>query len=164
MHRDLLAVLFGIVVLSAPVHAAVSAEEAAALKTTLTPMGAERPAAAMALFHHGRRLCTPFPALCPVARARSVRRRKPLRLISAKNDRAGTGLPRERGHRSFVWHQSTGSMSIRTARLRQWVYDNNLKTPSPQSWSKLVRSSTALMAIPFPIPQNGAGLIWNHIL
>ena len=65
MHRNLLAVLFGIAVLSAPVHAAVSVEEAAALKTTLTPMGAERAGSsdgAIPPWEGG--YTTPFPGIC----------------------------------------------------------------------------------------------------
>ena len=54
----------------------------------------------------------------------------------------------------------------RTAAAPQWVYDNTLKNATR---AKLVDSSAgpvegAFGGIPFPIPQNGAEAMWNHLL
>jgi len=173
MNRDLLAVLFVIVVLSAPVHAAASPEEAAALKTTLTPMGAERAGTsdgAIPPWEGG--YTTPFPGFVPGSvHLDPFAAEKPLRSISAQNMAEHENRLTE-GTRALL-EKFPQSYRIdvypthRTASAPQWVYDNNLRNAVV---AKLVDSSSGLIphgaygGIPFPIPQNGSELIWNHIL
>ena len=55
----------------------------------------------------------------------------------------------------------------RTAAAPQWVYDNTLKNARE---AKLVDTATgprpegAYGGVPFPIPKNGAEVMWNHVL
>lgn len=51
----------------------------------------------------------------------------------------------------------------RTAAAPQWVYDNTLKNATN---AKIVdnRLEGAYGGIPFPIPQSGAEVMWNHVL
>src|SRR5690606_1210837 len=55
----------------------------------------------------------------------------------------------------------------RTAAAPQWVYDNTYQNATR---AKLVDGPAGLMpegaygGIPFPIPKNGAEVIWNHLL
>ncbi|MDY7540136.1 DUF1329 domain-containing protein [Undibacterium sp. RTI2.1] len=151
-----------------PVMAGVTAEEATKLKTELTPFGAEKagnkdgsiPAwtggmtTAIAGDKAGGRRGDPF------------KDEKPIFSISAKNadqyaDKLTDGvkalLKKYPDYRVDVYP------THRTAAAPQWVYDNTLKNATR---GKLVGDVAAdvVGGIPFPIPKNGAEVIWNHML
>lgn len=156
----------------APAWAGVSAEEAAQLKSRLTPMGAERAAnkdgsipawdggltKSPAGFKPGDRRPDPFSA------------EKPLYSITAKNLSEHAGklsdgqkamLQKYPGYRIDVYP------THRTAAAPQWVYDNTLRNATR---AKLVDGSSypipsgAYGGVPFPIPKTGLEVMWNHLL
>jgi Protein of unknown function (DUF1329) len=169
------AVVAGIVVLLLSVNHAVtqvSAPDAAKLKTTLTPLGAERagnkegtiPAwdggltKATPGFKNGGRRPDPFP------------NEKPLFSITAKNmDQYADKLTD--GTKAMLKKYPNYRVDIypthRTMAAPQWVYDNTSKNVTR---AKLVNGSAgpepsgAFGGIPFPIPSNGAEVMWNHLL
>lgn len=153
--------------------AAVSSDEAAKLKSELTPMGGEKagnkdgsiPAwsggltAVPAGFKNGGKRPDPFAG------------EKPLLTITAANmDKYADKL--SEGVKSLLKkYPQSYRLDVypthRTAAAPQWVYDNTLKNASR---AKLVDSPYGLMpsgaygGIPFPIPKSGAEVIWNHLL
>jgi Protein of unknown function (DUF1329) len=154
-------------------HAAVSADEAAQLKSTLTPMGADKagnkdgsiPAwtggltAPTAGFTNGGRRPDPFAA------------DKPLFTVNAKNlSQHASRLPE--GVQALVQrHPDTFRVDVyptrRTAAAPQFVYDNSFKNATR---AKLVESTAGLVpegaygGVPFPIPKAGAEAMWNVML
>ena len=153
-------------------QAQVSAQEAAKLKTTLTPLGAERagnkegtiPAWDGGLtkpapgFKNGGRRSDSFPS------------EKPLFSITAKNlDQYADKLTD--GTKAMLKKYPSYRLDVypthRTAAAPQWVYDNTFKNATR---AKLVDGSAgpepsgAFGGIPFPIPSNGAEVMWNHSL
>jgi hypothetical protein len=156
-----------------PVLAGVTADEAASLKTTLTPLGGEKAGnkdgsiptweggltKAPAGFTEGGRRPDPFAD------------EKPLLSVTAKNmdqyaDKLTDGVKA-----MLKRYPDTYRMDVypthRTAAAPQWVYDNTFKNathakladgfggPQPQA---------AYGGIPFPIPKTGSEVIWNHLL
>jgi hypothetical protein len=158
---------------SLPVSAEVSAEEAAQLKTTLTPMGAERagnkegtiPAwtggytTPPAGFKAGQRRPDPYAA------------DKPLYSITAKNmDQYADKL--SDGYKAMLKRYPDFRIDVyptrRSAAAPQYVYDNTFKNATR---AKLVDSadgypipSGAFGGAPFPIPKSGIEVVWNHLL
>lgn len=153
--------------------AGVSADEAAKLKSTLTPLGAEKagnkdgsiPAwdggltKAPAGFVAGGRRPDPFAA------------EKPLYSVTAKNmdqyaDKLTDGVKAllKRYPDSF---RLDVFPTHRTAAAPQWVYDNTFKNATQ---AKIVdgaggpQPEAAYGGIPFPIPKSGPEAIWNHLL
>lgn len=153
-----------------PAMAAVSADEAALLKTKLMPLGGERagnkdnsiPAwdggntRAAASVKPGQPRPDPFAG------------EKPLYSITAKNmeqyaERLADGqkllLKKYPSYRIDVYP------THRTAAAPQWVYDNTYKNAtSAKTASNGLAVEGALGGIPFPIPQSGAEVMWNHLL
>jgi Protein of unknown function (DUF1329) len=159
------------VALAAPAaFAAVSAEEAARLKSELTPLGAERagnkegtiPAWTGGLttptpgFKNGGRRPDPFAG------------EKPLLRIDAKSaDQHAERLTD--GTRALLKkYPDSFRLDIyktqRTAAAPQWIYDNTLKNATRAS---LVEGAAgpgpkgAYGGVPFPIPKTGAEAMWN---
>jgi hypothetical protein len=154
-------------------HAAVTAEEAATLKTTLTPMGGEKagnkegtiPAWTGGLttptpgFTNGGRRPDPFAA------------DKALYSVTAKNlQEHAAKLPE--GVRLLIQRNpDTFRVDVyptrRTAAAPQYVYDNILKNATR---AKVVDSSAgpapegAFAGVPFPIPKTGAEVMLNVLL
>jgi hypothetical protein len=153
--------------------AGVTADEAAKLKTTLTPFGGEKagnkdgsiPAwdggltKAPAGFTEGGRRPDPFAG------------EKPLYTVTAKNmdqyaDKLSDGIKAmlKRYPDSF---RLDVYPTHRTAAAPQWVYDNTFKNATQ---AKIVdgvggpQPEGAYGGIPFPIPKTGAEVIWNHHL
>ena len=149
-----------------------SPEEAAKLKTTLTPLGAERtgnkegtiPAWDGGLtkptpgFKNGGRRPDPFAD------------EKPLVSITGKNmDQYAEKLTD--GTKAMLKKYPTYRIDVypshRTAAAPQWVYDNTFKNATR---AKLVNGSAgpepsgAFGGIPFPLPSNGAEAMWNALL
>lgn len=155
---------------SLPALAAVTAEEAAKLKSTLTPVGAEKagnkagtiPAwdgglsKAPAAYRNGDVRPDPFAA------------DKPLLSISAKNmaehaDKLTDGVQAlMKKHPDF---RIDVYPTRRSAAMPQFVYDNTFQNATR---AKTVDAGHgvegAYGGIPFPIPKDGYEAIWNHRL
>ena len=154
---------------AAPLMAAVTADEAAKLKTELTPLGAERAgnkdgsipawtggfAGTIAGEKPGGRRGDPFKG------------EKPLYSVTAKNmdqyaDKLSDGVKAllkkyPDSYRLDVYP------THRTALAPQWVYDNTAKNALRAKLNgDLVQG--AYGGIPFPIPKSGLEAIWNHKL
>ncbi|BDI06038.1 DUF1329 domain-containing protein [Sphaerotilus microaerophilus] len=153
--------------------AGVSADEAAQLKSTLTPMGAEKagnkdgsiPAWTGGLttptpgFTNGGRRPDPFAA------------DKPLYSVNAKNlAEHAAKLPD--GVKALAQrHPDSFRVDVyptrRTAAAPQYVYDNTFKNATR---AKTVESSAgsipegAYAGVPFPIPKSGIEAMWNVLL
>ncbi|MEX5748022.1 DUF1329 domain-containing protein [Massilia sp. X63] len=161
-----LAMAFGVHGLA---YAGVTAEEAAQLKTTLTPMGAERagnkegtiPAwtgghtTPVPGFKNGGRRGDPFAS------------DKPLFQITAKNmeqyaDKLtdGTKALLKKFPNSYRVDVYT---TRRTAAAPQWVYDNTFKNATNAKLDGDTVSG-AYGGIPFPIPKSGWEVMSNHLL
>jgi hypothetical protein len=161
------------VLIASQVFAGVSPDEAAQLKTTLTPLGGEKagnkegtiPAWEGGLtkpvpgFKNGGRRPDPFA------------QEKPLFSITAANmdkyaDKLtdGTKAMLKKYPNSF---RLDVYQTHRTAAAPQWVYDNTFKNATR---AKLVNGPAgpipegAFGGVPFPLPKSGAEVMWNHIL
>lgn len=151
-----------------PASAGVSTEDAATLKTTLTPLGAERAAS-----KDGKIPAWTGGMTTPIAGDKPGGRRgdpfkdeKPLYSITGKNvdsyaeqltDGVKALLKKYPDYRVDVYP------THRTAAAPQWVYDNTLKNATR---GKLVGDVPANVVggVPFPLPKVGAEVIWNHML
>lgn len=159
--------------LSTIAGAGVAPDEAAKLKSTLTPLGGEKagnkdgsiPAwdggltKAPAGFIEGGRRPDPFAA------------ENPLYSVTAKNmdqyaDKLTDGVKA-----MLKRYPDSFRMDVypthRTAAAPQWVYDNTFKNATR---AKIVdgaggpQPDGAYGGVPFPIPKSGAEAIWNHLL
>jgi hypothetical protein len=149
-------------------QAAVSAEEAAKLKTVLTPLGAERAGNKEGTIPAWTGGFTQVPSGYKSGHARPdfFSSDKPVLQITGKNmdqyaDKLSETnkalLKKYPGYRLDVYQ------TRRTASAPQWVYDNTFKNATS---GKLTRDGNsvegALGGIPFPIPKNGDEVAWNH--
>lgn len=164
----LITLLCGLLLASTPAFA-VSADEAAQLKTTLTPFGGERagnkdgtiPAwdggytKAIPGFVNGGRRPDPFAS------------EKPLYAITAKNMEQYADKLTDGVKAMLKKYPETYRLEVypthRTAAAPQWVYDNTFKNATNAKLNGLALVD-AYGGIPFPIPKNGAEAMWNHIL
>ena len=173
MHHTLLkagiAALFGLTALSA--QAAVSAEEAAKLKSELTPFGAERAGnkdGGIPAWDGGVKQST-----APVNghRPDPFANEKPLFSITSKNmaqyaDKLSDGFKA-----MLTKYPDTFRMDVypthRTSSAPQWVYDNTLRNATQATLADGgagPKPKGAFGGIPFPIPKSGPEVMWNHIL
>ncbi len=153
--------------------AAVTAEEAEQLKTTLTPVGAERagnkegtiPAWTGGLttptpgFKNGERRPDPFAA------------EKPLFSVTAKNIDQHGSFVAEGVKEMLRKYPDSYRLDVypthRTAAMPQWVYDNTFKNATR---AKLISTGgkpgvqDAYGGVPFPIPKVGEEVMINHML
>lgn len=152
-------------------HAAVSMDEANALKNTLTPMGAERAANSDGTIpawtggltgdvtgaKFGDVPSDPFPGEKPTLR------------ITAKNaaqyaDKLSEGTLALLNKYPDSFHLDIYP-THRTAAAPQWVYDNTLANATS---CKLTQGGLSVEGcyggVPFPIPKDGNELIWNFLL
>ena len=152
--------------------AAVSAEEAAKLGTTLTPFGAEKagnadgsiPAWAGGITQapagykgSGQHHIDPFPDDKPLFTITKSNLEQYKDKLSAGQIALFNAYPE-----SF---QMPVYQSRRSGSAPQWVYDNSIKNATS---AKLVEGGNgfadAYGGIPFPIPQSGLEALWNHIV
>jgi hypothetical protein len=150
-------------------QAAVGAAEAEALKSTLTPLGAERAGNAdgsipawdggytqvPAGFQSGHRAFDPF------------KDDKPLYTVTAANmeqyaDKLTDGVKQ-------LLKDNPDSFKLdvyptrRTAAAPQWIYDNTFKNATQatlESDGLVVKGAHG--GVPFPIPKSGIEVVWNH--
>lgn len=175
MHRKqlLAALTTGLIAglaLTTPARAAVSPEEAAKLKTTLTPLGAERganPDGSIPAWDGG--LTKPAAGWKPgEARPDPFAADKPLLSIDAKNmaqhearltDGVKALMKKHPGFRIDVYP------TRRSAAAPQWVYDNTFKNATR---ARLVDNGHgtegAYGGVPFPIPKDAYEVFQNHRL
>ena len=150
------------------VLAAVSAEEAAKLKTELTPLGAEKAGnkdGSIPAWTGG--YTTPIPGDKPGGRRGDpFKDEKPLFSVNAANaashaDKLTDGtLAMLKKYPSF---RLDVYKTHRTAAAPQWVYDNTFKNATRASLKGDV-AQNAFGGIPFPVAKTGAEVMWNHIL
>lgn len=166
-------VIAGSTWVSTAAYAVVSAEQAQKLKTTLTPFGAEKEANTQgsipawdggihkamipssykgAGFHHP----DPFA------------NEKPLYIIDANNMTQHKPLLSEGLAALFKTYPESFRVPVypthRTHTTPNWVIENTFKNATS---AKLTTSGNgienAIGGIPFPIPQNGLEVLWNHM-
>jgi hypothetical protein len=149
------------------VGAAVSADEAAKLKTTLTPLGGEKagnqdnsiPAWDGGTKQGGKtggKRTDPFAG------------EKPLFSVTAQNvaqyaDKLSEG--QQAMFKKYPNYRIDVYKTHRTASAPQWVYDNTFKNATRAKTTQNGYSvEGAYGGVPFPIPKSGAEAMWNHTL
>ncbi|WP_455921173.1 DUF1329 domain-containing protein [Pseudomonas putida] len=153
-------------------QAGVSADEAAQLKTTLTPLGGERagnktgtiPAWA------GGELKEPASYKAGQRRPDPYASEKPLYSVTAANmDKYADTL--SDGQKAMLKRYPSYRMDVypthRTAVAPQFVYDNTFKNATRASLvngTSYPVPSGAFGGIPFPVPKSGLEVMWNHLL
>lgn len=158
MRTTLRALIVIAVASAAPASGGVSATEAQALKTTLTPMGAERAGNAAGTIPQWTGAVS-GPA-----------QEKPVLVLTQRNFREHAAeLPE--GAKALFEKYPTYRMDVyashRTAAAPAWVYDNVFRNATrahaaPEGIVYGVEG--AVGGIPFPIPKNGFEAMWNHLL
>lgn len=156
--------------LLAPAHAAVSADEAAKLKTTLTPLGAERAGNKDGTIPAWDGGYTKLPAGWKNGDPRPdvFAGEKPLLSISAKNLAEHEARLTD-GTKALMKRYPSFRIDVypthRTHAAPQWVYDNTFKNATT---AKLIDGGYgvegAYGGIPFPIPKDGFEVFMNHRL
>jgi len=149
--------------------AAVSADEAAKLKTELTPLGGEKagnkdgsiPAwtggytTPIAGFKNGGKRADPFAS------------EKPLYQVTAKNMEQHADKLTEGVKGMLKKYPDSFRVDVypthRTAVVPQWVADNTAKNAVKAELKDNIPVN-AFGGIPFPIPKSGAEVMWNHSL
>lgn len=151
-------------------QAGVSTDEAAKLKTTLTPLGAERAGNAdgsipawdggytkvPAGFVPGNLHADPFP------------NEKPLFSITAQNmdkyaDKLSVGD--KELFKRYLDYRMDVYPTHRTAAAPQWVYDNTYKNAlNAHTTNGGNTLAGAYGGVPFPIPKEGVEIVWNHLI
>ncbi|MCC6075112.1 DUF1329 domain-containing protein [Pseudomonas sp. GCM10022188] len=149
--------------------AAVSPDQAARLKSELTPFGAEKAGNAdgsipawnggytqpIPGFENGGRRADPFA------------NEQPLLSITAANMEQHADQLSEGLKAMLKKYPDTFKVNVypthRTAAAPQWVYDNTFKNATTAKIDG-IKLEGAYGGIPFPIPQSGAEIMWNHLL
>lgn len=150
-------------------RAAVSAADAAKLKTELTPLGAERAAnkdGTIPAWTGG--LTKPTPGFVNGGRRPDpFADEKPLYSINAKNLAQHESQLTDGVKALFKRYPDSYRVDVykthRTAAAPQWVYDNTAKNALT---GKMEGSTPTQVSggIPFPIPTSGEQVMWNHLL
>ncbi|RFO96707.1 DUF1329 domain-containing protein [Rhodoferax lacus] len=149
--------------------AAVSADEAATLKTTLTPLGAERAGS-----KDGAIPAWDGAYTKPIAGSANGKypdpfaSEKPSAQITASNA-AEFAAKLSEGTQALLKKYPSYRLDVypthRTAGAPQWVYDNTFKAATSAKLSDNGLSfEGAWGAVPFPIPKNGNEVMWNHLV
>ena len=154
-------------------NAAVTPEEAARLRSELTPLGAEKagnkdgtiPAwdGGYTTVWPGYRSGQPRPDPFEVERPRlTITAQNMQQYADQLSDGVKALLQRFPSYRLDVYP------THRTAAVPQWVYDNTFKNATR---ARLIPNASigpqvegAYGGIPFPIPRDGAEAMWNHLL
>lgn len=167
--RTLVCVALSLV--AAAAQAAVTAEQAKALGTTLTPFGAEKAGNAdgtIPAWDGG--YTKPFPGYKPGAVLPDLfPGEKPKFSVSAQNLDAYADKLSEGVKGLMKKYPKTFRIDVytthRTALAPQYVYDNTLKNATRAKVDEeTTKISGAYGGIPFPIPKTGLEAMWNHKL
>lgn len=151
------------------VFAAATAEEAAKLKTTLTPLGAERAANKDGSIPAWEGAYTKeLPGAAEGKHPDLYPSEKPVIQISGKNAAEFSGKLTE-GTMALLKKYPSFRIDVypthRTAGAPQWVYDNTFKAATQAKLTADGNSfSGAWGAVPFPIPKSGNEVMWNHLV
>lgn len=176
MKRHLIeALVVALAVIAAPALAAVSAREAARLGADLTPLGAEKQGNAegtIPAWEGG--LGTPAKAGFTAYKTGDHRPDpyagdKPLFTITAANMAQYAGRLTEGQKKLLQQYKSTYKMIVypthRSAAVPQRIYDATRRIATTANLAPGGNGVTgAGEGIPFPIPQEGVQVFWNHIL
>jgi hypothetical protein len=154
---------------SAPLLAAVPADEAAKLKSTLTPLGAEKAGNAAGTIPAWTGAPVSMPAAKPGApRPEPFANEKPAFSITAQNvsqyaDKLTEG--QQAMFKKYPNYRIDVYPTHRTASAPQWVYDNTFKNATR---ARTVKNGYAVEGayggIPFPVPKSGTEAMWNNLL
>ncbi|NPC55918.1 DUF1329 domain-containing protein [Caenimonas soli] len=152
-------------------RAAVTAEEAAQLKTTLTPMGAERAGNKEGTIPAwtGGYTSVPSGYKSGTPRPDPFASEKPLYAVTADNmGKYADKLP-DGAKALLTAHPKTFRIDVypthRTAAAPQWVYENTFKNATRAKTSANgVYLEGAYGGIPFPVPKTGHEAMWNQNL
>jgi hypothetical protein len=149
-------------------QAAVTAEEAAKLKSTLTPLGAERSGNAEGTIPAWTGKSAPKVAKQENGHAGdSYASEQPLFSITADNMGAHSSKLSQ-GAAELLKKYSTFRIDVypthRTAAAPAYVYDNTYTNATRAHLGEDGEVKNAFGGVPFPIPQSGEEVIWNHIL
>jgi len=154
-----------------PANAAVSAEEAQKLKTTLTPVGAERAGNADGSIPAwtGTSIKVPAGYKSGDQRPDPFAGEKPVLKITASNADAHNDKLSDGVKALLKKYPDTYRVDVypthRTAVLPQWIYDNTFRNATSAKTKNGGNAITgAYGGIPFPIPADGAEAMWNHRL
>lgn len=148
--------------------AGVSADEAAKLKSELTPLGGEKAGNAdgsIPAWDGGYSKVPPGyksgqPRPDPFASDKPI-----LTITSANAAQYAAKLDEGQMHllKKYPDYKIQVYTTRRTASAPQWVYDETFKNATRAKLDGYALSG-AYGGIPFPIPKNGAELVWNHAL
>lgn len=149
--------------------AAVSADEAARLKSTLTPLGGERGGNKEGTIPSWDGTTAKVVAkLATGASGDSFADEKPKFQITAQNASQYAGKLSEGTLALLKKYPTTFRLDVypthRTAVAPQYVYDNTFRNATHARLTANGGIEGAYGGIPFPIPRSGAEVIWNHIL
>lgn len=145
---------------------AVTAEEAAKLKTTLTPLGAEKAGNAAGSIPPWEGGLTKVPKTGEVSA--TLFGDKPIASITSANlsqyaDKLAEGTLAM--FKKYPDYRIDLYKTHRTAAAPQWVYDNTFRNATAaKSTQGGMSISNVYGGIPFPIPKTGAEVMWNHLL
>jgi len=149
--------------------AAVTAEEANELKTTLTPLGAEKAGnkdGTIPVWQGG--YTKPIPGSGNGKYPDPFPEEKPIAQITSKNA-AQYGVKLSEGTLALLNKYPSYRIDVypthRTAGAPQWIYDNTFKAATQATLTKDGLSFTgAWGGVPFPIPKTGNEIIINHLV
>ncbi|MES2258240.1 MAG: DUF1329 domain-containing protein [Pseudomonadota bacterium] len=154
--------------LAAASHAAVTPEEAAALKTTLTPMGGELAGNRDGTIPAWTGGLEASPASSSGRRADPFAADRKLYSISSKNMAEYEGKLSEGSKALFKKYPDSFRIDVyptrRSASAPRWVYDNTFKNATRGKLSAALVPQDVYGGIPFPIPKSGAEVMWNSLL
>ena len=148
--------------------AEVTAEEAERLKNELTPLGAEKAGNADGTIPawDGGYTTVPTGYKSGEARPDPFANEKPLFTITSSN-MSEYESKLDEGQKYLLQTYPDYKMNVypthRTASAPQWVYDETFKNATRTSLEGY-EVKNAYGGIPFPIPQNGLEVMWNHEL
>jgi hypothetical protein len=169
MYKTLIFLAAALPLLAAvPAGAAVSAEEAAKLKSELTPLGGEKAGnkdGSIPAWTGG--YTTPIPGDKPGGRRGDpFKDEKPLFSITAQNMEQYASKLTD-GTKALLKKYPEFRVDVykthRTAVAPQWVYDNTFKNATKGRMDGDVPKDV-YGGVPFPIPKSGLEVMWNHIL
>jgi len=152
---------------AAPVHAGVSAADAAKLKGELTPMGAERAGnkeGTIPAWNGGLTTSTPYTG---GRRADPFASEKPMLQITAKNMDQHASKLTDGVKALLKKYPDTYRLDVypthRTAAAPQWVYDNTFQnaTRTTLDTTDVPYPRNAYGGIPFPLPKDGLEVMFN---
>jgi len=151
---------------AAHASAAVPADEAAKLKTTLTPLGAEKAGNAAGTIPAWDGGLTKVPK--PGEVSATLFTDKPVLTITAANyeqyhDKLAEGTVAM--FKKYPDFRMDVYKTQRTAAAPQWIYDQTFRNAtSAKSGPGGISISNVYGGIPFPIPKTGTEVMWNHLL